>query len=80
VAPPDVGQRRSPLVLTISEVTLRPLSDFIEVAPGLGRVVALRYCSSTSYQVRSDNRSLFFLKRQCDRPLGDGDPAVGGRC
>ena len=36
MAPPDVGQRRSPLVLTISEVTLRPLSDFIEVAPGLG--------------------------------------------
>jgi hypothetical protein len=31
-----------------------------EAPVGLGRVVAVPNCSSTLYQVHSDNRSLFF--------------------
>jgi hypothetical protein len=40
------------------------------VGIGLGRIVALHYCSSTLYHIRSQVRCIFFLKRQCDRTPG----------
>ena len=54
----QLDHERSSTAAAISAVTV-----------GLGRIAALHYRSSTSYQICYHTRYLYLLKRQCDRTL-----------
>ena len=50
----------TPFVPGAAERVLRPLAAGVGVFLGLGRMVALYYRSSTSYQIRKHIRYLYF--------------------